>query len=107
MPVGPDFLLTTPSHYIINYLTLAVKAYKVKSKITDENQLNKVAEIVPLQSALAPEDLVIYEMDETTGKIKKLEDYKGLPSDENYLNDSLANTNELFTKLQEIEKGWL
>ncbi|MEJ7827716.1 MAG: hypothetical protein WKF91_05965 [Segetibacter sp.] len=99
-------IMTTHSPYIINYLTLAVKAFKVKSEIKEESQLNKVADIVPLQSALAPENLVIYEMDESDGSIKRLEDYKGLPSDENYLNDRLAETNELFSKLQEIEKGW-
>lgn len=99
-------IITTHSPYIINYLTLAVKAHKVKSVITDENQLSKIAEIVPLQSTLAPDNLVIYELNEDEGSIEKLEDYKGLPSDENYLNDRLAETNELFTKLQEIEKGW-
>lgn len=106
MNKGNKLIMTTHSPYIINYLTLAVKAHKVKSGITDENQLSKIAEIVPLQSVLAPSDLVIYEMNENEGSIKKLEDYKGLPSDENYLNDRLAETNELFNKLQEIEKGW-
>ncbi len=99
-------IMTTHSPYIINYLTLAVKAYKIKSGRTGEDQLDKIAEIVPLQSTVSPNDLVIYEMNEHSGSIKRLEDYKGLPSDENYLNDRLAETNELFTKLQEIEKGW-
>jgi predicted ATPase len=99
-------IMTTHSPYIINYLTLAVKAHKVKSEITDENQVNKLAEIVPLQSMLDPDNLVIYELNEIEGSVKRLNDYKGLPSDENYLNDRLAEINGLFTKLQEIEKGW-
>jgi len=99
-------IMTTHSPYIINYLTLAVQAHKIKSAVKDETQKNKIAEIVPLEATLAPEDLVIYELNEETGTIIKLEDYNGLPSDENYLNERLGETNELFTKLQEIEKGW-
>ncbi len=51
-------------------------------------------------------ELVIYELDEREGTIKKLPDYKGLPSDENKLNYNLEDSNELFAQLQEIEKGW-
>ena len=46
----------------------------------------------------------IYELSENDGTIKMLPDYKGLPSDENYLNSSLEDSNELFAQLQEIEK---
>ena len=53
-----------------------------------------------------PDQLVVYELDEKNGTIVRLEDYKGIPSDENFLNDSLAETNQLFSELQEIEKGW-
>lgn len=99
-------LLTTHSPYIINYLTLAVKAHNVKLKVTDQDHLRKISTIVPLNATVPPDDLIIYELDENEGIIKKLEDYNGLPSDENYLNDSLADANQQFTKLQEIEKGW-
>lgn len=99
-------IMTTHSPYIINYLTLAVKAYKVKQSLKDDlTRTNEIDHIVPLSSVLNPDDLVIYEMD-NEGVIKRLEDYKGLPSDENYLNERLAETNELFANLQEIEKGW-
>ncbi len=50
--------------------------------------------------------LFIYELNDASGEIIKLPDYKGLPSDENFLNDSLAESNQLFTQLQEIDKGW-
>jgi hypothetical protein len=98
--------MTTHSPYLINYLTLAVKAEMVKNNLEKEDALNKLAAIVPLQSALSGKDLVIYELDEEAGSIRVLPDYKGLPSDENYLNSSLDDSNELFAQLQEIEKGW-
>ncbi|SEW20463.1 AAA ATPase domain-containing protein [Chitinophaga sp. YR573] len=105
---GSELILTTHSPYIINYLTLAVKANSVLNKINnasnkDELQ-NKLNEIVPLDSVLSPEDLVIYELDDQ-GKIIKLGDYKGLPSDENYLNDKLEESNQLFTELIAIEES--
>ncbi len=100
-------VMTTHSPYLINYLTLAVKAYKVKEKVKTDESRKKLQDIVPINSTVNPDDLVIYELNEKEGTIIKLADYKGLPSDENYLNDGLAETNQLFTKLQEIEKGWL
>ena len=46
--------------------------------------------------------LTIYQLDDM-GCIKKLQDYKGIPSDENYLNEFLAESNDLFIELMEIE----
>ena len=86
---GNKLVMTTHSPYLINYLTLAVKAEMVKNNLEKEDALNKLATIVPLQSALSGKDLVIYELDEEAGSIRVLPDYKGLPSDENYLNSSL------------------
>ena len=103
---GNKLIMTTHSPYLINYLTLCVKADMVKSNLNSDESKRKLAEIVPLQSTVNSDDLIIYELDETNGTIKKLDDYKGLPSDENYLNDSLEDTNELFAQIQEIEKGW-
>jgi predicted ATPase len=100
-------ILTTHSPYIINYLTLAVKAFKVHSTRKNEEQNSKIEAIVPFKSFVDPAGLFIYELDEKDGTIIKLPDYKGLPSDENYLNESLAETNQLFSQLQQIEKGWL
>jgi len=109
---GNKLVMTTHSPYLINYLTLAVKADKVcrslaakKFKIGDR-EYDYVNEIVPLSSTVRGSDVVIYEMNEKDGTIKKLEDYNGLPSDENELNSELEDTNELFAQLQEIEKGW-
>jgi hypothetical protein len=99
-------IITTHSPYIINYLTLAVKAFNVYEKRRTDEIKQKVNAIVPIDSILDPKDLFIYELNEQEGNIIKLPDYKGLPSDENFLNDSLAESNQLFTQLQEIDKGW-
>lgn len=104
---GNKLIMTTHSPYFINYLTLAVKAFNVKQSITDNLAIEKLANIVPIASTVNPDDLIIYQLDEVSGTITCLENYKGLPSDENYLNDSLGETNELFAQLQQIEKGWL
>lgn len=103
---GNKLIMTTHSPYFINYLTLAVKAFNVKQALTDSAAIEKVAAIVPIASTVKPDDLIIYQLDEVSGTISRLESYKGLPSDENYLNDSLGETNELFAQLQQIEKGW-
>lgn len=107
MNKGNKLVMTTHSPYLINYLTLAVKAKFILNKIKDTNKKDKLnpklCEIVPLASTVKPEDLVIYELDELKGTINKLGDYKGLPLDDNYLNHGLAESNELFAKLLEIE----
>ena len=95
-------IITTHSPYLINYLTLAVKAHALKSKITDKDKLNN---IIPIKSAINGDDLAIYEFSEIDGSIKKLETFNGLPSDSNELNDSLDESNELFAQLLEIQQG--
>lgn len=104
---GNKLIMTTHSPYLINYLTLAVKAFNVKKSLTDSTAIDMLSAIVPVESTVNPDDLIIYQLDEATGTITKLADYKGLPSDENYLNDNLGDTNEQFAQLQQIEKGWL
>jgi predicted ATPase len=100
-------IMTTHSPYLINYLTLTVKAYNVSKKI--ESSSNKVElnsrldKIVPSTSIVSPDDWVVYELDEKDGTIKRLENYKGLPSDDNYLNNGMDTSNEYFANLLEIE----
>ena len=106
MSKGNKLIMTTHSPYLINYLTLAVKAGMVNTAILNSDSKNKLNNIVPELSTVKFDDLVIYELDEKKGTINKLPDYKGLPSDENYLNGGLEDSNELFAQLQEIEKGW-
>lgn len=100
---GNKLIMTTHSPYLINYLTLAVEAYKLKSRVYTDELKEKLNEIVPLDSTLNGDDLVVYELDEKNGQITKLKTYKGLPSDENYLNKGLAESNDEFSKLLDIE----
>ncbi|MBF0235447.1 MAG: ATP-binding protein [Desulfamplus sp.] len=106
---GNKLMITTHSPYIINYLTLAVKADAVKNKLfeVENNQKNQelleaLSMIVPSESAIPASSISIYQLDDV-GSIKKLPDYNGLPSDENYLNEFLAESNDLFIELMEIE----
>jgi len=100
-------ILTTHSPYLINYLTLAVKAFNVSVKI--ESSLNKdelntmLDKIVPSEVYVRPYDWVVYELNEIDGAIIKLDNFNGLPSDNNYLNLKMAEGNELFAKLLDIE----
>jgi predicted ATPase len=109
---GNRLLMTTHSPYLINYLTLAVKAGNVYKTLIEKGfklkdpEFSQTNEIVPMSSTVVADDLAIYELNEENGTIKKLPDYKGLPSDENYLNSGLEDSNEFFTQLQEIERGW-
>jgi ribosomal protein L22 len=106
---GNKLILTTHSPYIINDLTLAIKADKVIKKILSSAISNadylqeKLNQIVPKASCIAAEDAIVYELTEQ-GKIRELATYNGLPSDENYLNLSLGETNQLFDDLLEIEE---
>lgn len=103
-----QLIITTHSPYIINYLTLAIKAGLVKEAIGNSQQkralnsaLNK---IFPKESIVKKDDYVIYELNEKNGSIMRLPAYNGLPSDENYLNKDLEETNELFAQLLEVEQ---
>ena len=98
-------VITTHSPYLLNYLTLAVKAQSLLERSTKSDAVvRKIHQIVPINSVLNGEDLVVYEMDEAEGSISQLEDYHGMPSDDNKLNDRLGETNELFARLLEIQQ---
>lgn len=100
---GNNLIMTTHSPYLINYLTLAVEANKLKAKVNTDALRSKLNEIVPLKSTIDGNDLVVYQLDEKNGTIEKLKQYKGLPSDENYLNEGLAESNDEFSKLLDLE----
>jgi hypothetical protein len=104
MTPNNKLILTTHSPYLINYLTLVVKAGELKQQITTDRQKNELEQIVPLRSIIESSELSIYELDEKSGCIKPLETYEGLPSDENRLNVMLDESNELFAQLLEIQQ---
>lgn len=103
---GNQLILTTHSPYIINYLTLAIKGnsiwQKTKNLSSFDEIKDKLEKIVPELSCVSVHDAVVYELTED-GQIKKLPTYNDLPSDENYLNSYLAETNDSFSDLLEIE----
>jgi len=102
-----QLMLTTHSPYIINYLTLAAKASAVLNKINKDKNIKGLRErlekIVPINSCIAADDLIVYTLKEN-GTIEELATYDGLPSDNNYLNEYLADTNQLFDELLDIEE---
>ena len=97
-------IITTHSPYVINYLMLSIKASEIEQRCGDNKEIkSRLYEIVPEKASTPLQDVAIYELDENTGTISKLKESFGLPSNENYLNDELGESNVLFSKLLEIE----
>lgn len=93
-------ILTTHSPYLLNYVTIAVKAWNIAKELPKyQEEINK---IVSFSSQINPSKLKIYEVNK--GKVKELETYNGIPSDNNFLNNHLEQTNILYNKLLEIEE---
>ena len=94
-------IITTHSPYLVNYVSVAVEAGKLKKGVTveKEEQLNK---IVPISSVVNSDDLAIYQLNEK-GSVELLESYEGIPSDENFLNNEIGRTNELFADLLDLQ----
>lgn len=98
-------IITTHSPYLINGLTIAVKAGILKEKaVSNEAALEKINAVYPINSSVLPNDIAIYEFDEESGHISLLETYQGLPSDDNFLNTMLEETNDTFADLLEIQQ---
>lgn len=107
---GNKLIMTTHSPYLINYLTLAVKAGKLFKSLTEKGfrlkdpEFSQTNEIVPMSSTVIASDLAIYELDEKKGTINALGTFEGIPTDKNYLNISLGEVNQLYDSLLEIEE---
>lgn len=100
-------IITTHSPYLINGFTIAVKTAIVKKLIQDKQELlDQLNVIYPIDSIIDPDDLIIYELDEGTGSVKILESYRGLPSDDNFLNMMLEESNNMFAQLLQIQQGY-
>lgn len=104
MLAGNKLIMTTHSPYLINYLTLAIESWQLKEMTTNASLLDKIYKVVPQESCVKPSEIVIFELDETNGTIKKLPNIEDLPSDENLLNEKLGEGNELFAQLLEIKQ---
>jgi predicted ATPase len=100
---GNRLIMTTHSPYLLVYLTLCIEAYRLKHKDNSDVIQSKLNEIVPIESVIDGYDLAAYQLNEVNGEITKLKDYKGLPSDDNDLNNGLADANDDFSKLLDLE----
>ncbi len=98
-------ILTTHSPYIIAYTTLAMKAFKVKERANRNytDLLEKIEAIVPIKSCVNPDLTGIYQIDDE-GKVFSIKSERGLILDNNFLNNSLEKTNDLFDELLDIEE---
>ena len=108
MNKGNKLILTTHSPYIINYLSIAIQgAYLEKEIQKSANKhvlLPKLYNLVPKNALISGSNVVVYQLDEKDGSIKKLETIDGIPSDKNHLNATLVESNLLFDSLLEIEQ---
>lgn len=101
--INNKLLITTHSPYLVNYLAVVIKAGQIAQKLKSNNMLKQLEEIVPSSSLISNNKVRVYEFNEKNGQVSVLEDYKGLPSDENSLNIGLAESNNLFSTLLDIE----
>lgn len=100
--INNKLIFTTHSPFLINHLTLMVKAAEVYENKRSIACKEKTTSIIPKTAFIESNNLIIYQLN-GDGKISLLPSYKGLPSDENYLNIKLSETNDLFNQLLEIE----
>ena len=97
-----QLIITTHSPYILSYLTLSAKAAELLNKGVPADKIEK---IVPEKSAVSGDKITIYETKED-GSITKLSPYENLPSDENLLNKAMAEGNENFSELLDLEQEY-
>ena len=100
-------VVTTHSPYLINSLTIAVKTGMLlaSGNLSDEAR-QRIGTIYPIEAAIHPDEIAIYEFNEVEGTATVLDTYHGLPSDENFLNRMLEKTNEDFAELLEIQQEY-
>ena len=115
---GNQLIVTTHSPYIINYLSIALQGKYLWKKINSskgtaitaakfglsENPFKRLNQIVPEDSLVSISDTIVFEFDDKKGKISRLSSDEGIPSDMNYLNQSIREGNMLFDALLEIEE---
>lgn len=97
-----QLVLTTHSPYILNYLSLAVKAGNMSVATKVRECQNAIAEIVPKESQVTTDDVAIYEISEE-GEIRIVGNHYGIPDDDNYLNNALSESNDMYDRLMDIE----
>ena len=91
-------IITTHSPYLVNYISVSVEAGKLKQGVIAEKE-EQLSKIVPINA----DDLAIYQLKKEDGTVELLDSYEGIPSDENFLNDEIGRTNELFADLLDLQ----
>jgi predicted ATPase len=108
MNVGNKLIMTTHSPYIVNFLSIVIQGNEVQTKIVKNGNskelLSRLYKIVNQEALMNTNDVIIYQLDDSTGSMKKLPFEYNIPSDKNFLNDLLGEGNSLFDKLLEIEE---
>ena len=92
-------IITTHSPYLVNYISVAVEAGNIQNEANKE----QIENIIPLSALVKSDDLAIYQLKEEDGTIELLDSYEGIPSDENFLNNEIGRTNELFADLLDLQ----
>ena len=92
-------IITTHSPYLVNYISVAVEAGNIQNEVNKE----QIGKIIPLSALVKSEDLAIYQLNEKEGSVELLDNYEGIPSDENFLNNEIGRTNELFADLLDLQ----
>jgi hypothetical protein len=97
-------VMTTHSPYLISYLTIVAKAADIDTKIPADNTVlrTRLYSIVPKASLTKAANLSIYELQD--GKSCQLNNYNGIPSDDNFLNQKMIESNDMFDELLDIEE---
>jgi len=100
-------VVTTHSPYVINFLSICVKAALLKEKILQQKNAAlelKLEELIPSTALVNAQDLAIYQSDEKSGVVMRLGTSHGIPSDRNFLNNFLHKGNDIFDELLVIEE---
>lgn len=93
--------ITTHSPYFVSELSLCIKAYDLAEKGILVKELNK---ILPESSYISGKECVFYET-HSDGSITRLKTYgAGMPSDDNYLNNYLEDSNKKFDRLLDLQE---
>ena len=97
-----ELVFTTHSPYIINYLSLAIKAAAIQNLI-DNKSVKELESIVPEKSRIPGDNVAVY-ITSQEGRIEQLSSYEGMPSDDNALNEKLNECTVRFERLLDLEE---
>lgn len=97
-----QLVITTHSPYIINSVTLAIKAKQVAEKLRSKDLQQRLDDLVPYHSMIDGTKATIYEL-YLDGSIRELKKFNDMPSDENQLNTMLERSNEKFDAILDLK----